>query len=313
MSKSTKMDTMDTMDTTNPATGSAIKARPFICTAEEVRGILGGTTTTTRLLRPVKVPKARATNDGKPCGLMLYDLSRAWVDHGFPTDESGEVLPAERWSGGTDPAPESAYREHYLHVPVAHPVDGWERNPSDDRLKRVHCPHGELGEHLWIKETWRPLVLCHGIHKHMNQRGIQYRAGGVRWADDRRRSKFLERVTFASRATGRETEDDYDAEAETPWRSSVHMPRWAARIFLEITDVRVQRLQEMSEADARAEGFPIPGTQPCIINGEPGEVTFFDPRTAFAYGWNAINSKRPGCAWIDNPWTWAITFKRLKP
>jgi hypothetical protein len=199
MSKGRKMDTTDT---TNPAIGTAIKARPFVCTAEEVRGILGGTTT--RLFRPVKAPKARVTNDGKPYGSMLYDLSRAWVDRGFPTDDGGEVLPAERWSGGTDPAPESAYREHYLHVPVAHPIDGWERNPSDDRLKRVYCSYGP-GDRLWVREAWF----------HMPEDWVVYKA-----------------------------DPGSEGFEGTPWRSPLHMPSWAARITLEITAVTPERPEE---------------------------------------------------------------------
>jgi hypothetical protein len=166
------------------------------------------------------------------------------------------------------------------------------------------CPHGQPGDRLWVRETWSDAmsddgpVICYRAN--LDRRYLHFDAWPIEY------DRYPE-CRFANWAS------DLERGIEGHWRSLFHMPRWAARIILEITDVRVQRLQEINEADARAEGFPIPGTQPCIVNGEPGEVTFFDPRTAFAYGWNAINSKRPGCAWIDNPWTWAITFKRLKP
>jgi hypothetical protein len=162
------------------------------------------------------------------------------------------------------------------------------------------CPHGQPGEILWVRETWQDYCpMWHGYWcGHGTREGVEREHQPVYRADPE--SEWL-RGPEGKQAP------------PLKWRSPLHMPRWAARIILEITEVRVQRLQEINEADARAEGFPIPGTQPCIVNGEPGEVTFFDPRAAFAYGWNAINGKRPGCAWIDNPWTWAITFKRLKP
>jgi hypothetical protein len=216
------------------AQATAIKARPFICTAEEVRGILGGPTT--RLLRPVKVPKTRATNDGKPCGLMLYDLSRAWVDHGFPTDDSGEVLPVERWSRGSDPAPESAYREHYLHVPVAHPVDGWERNPSDDRLKRVYCSYG-LGDQLWVRETfWRD---------RRDRDGVVIFAATPEFGKYRDKAQ-PERATFPTGPSGplptrEECQHNLDMSKFWSHVSAHFMPRWAARILLEVAAIRIER------------------------------------------------------------------------
>lgn len=80
------------------------------------------------------------------------------------------------------------------------------------------------------------------------------------------------------------------------WRPSVHMPRWASRISREITDVRVERLQDISEADARAEGIAL---DDCIT-----------PRAEFAELWNSINGKR--APWASNPWVWVIEFKRVE-
>jgi hypothetical protein len=86
------------------------------------------------------------------------------------------------------------------------------------------------------------------------------------------------------------------------------MPKRYARITLELTDVRVQRVQEISEDDARAEGFTSEG-RPGTVNDEPATVYAFDSRAWFAQGWAAINSKR--APWSSNPWTWALTFRRL--
>ena len=80
------------------------------------------------------------------------------------------------------------------------------------------------------------------------------------------------------------------------------MPRWASRITLRITDVRVERLQNISEDDARAEGWPGPITE----TGFPIAA----PLAWFANVWTSING--PG-AWDDNPWVWVIEFERVKP
>ena len=87
------------------------------------------------------------------------------------------------------------------------------------------------------------------------------------------------------------------------WRPSIHMPRWASRITLEITGVRVERLREISEADVQAEGWtrrPEVSTDP-QVHKEAARDWFMDL-------WESING--PG-SWDANPWVWAIEFRRL--
>lgn len=95
-----------------------------------------------------------------------------------------------------------------------------------------------------------------------------------------------------------------------PWRSPIHMPRWAARLWIEITDVRGEQLQEISAGDVNAEGFPV-----CI------DAPSYE---AFAIAWDALNApkrtKRTGRVksgtrnypWESNPWVWCYTFKRVE-
>jgi hypothetical protein len=83
------------------------------------------------------------------------------------------------------------------------------------------------------------------------------------------------------------------------WKPSIHMPRSASRITLEITEVRVERLQEISRGDAMAEGCPFPN----MANGS-------NPVHWYADLWNSINGNGPG-SWDANPWVWCISFRRL--
>ena len=87
-----------------------------------------------------------------------------------------------------------------------------------------------------------------------------------------------------------------DDDIVARWKPSIHMPKWAARIWLEISSVRVERLQSISRGDAMAEGCPFPN----MADGE-------DPRDWFAEVW-----KSTGGDWAANPWVWVIDFKRIE-
>ena len=131
----------------------------------------------------------------------------------------------------------------------------------------LRCPYGAPGDSLWVRETWA---------RH---------ASGVDYAAD-----------FAA----------VSRPQAGPWRPSIHMPRWASRITLRITEVRVERLQDISEDDAGAEGV-----KPCTSTGWNGEnLVVMTAREAFADLWNDINGSG---AWDDNPWVWALSFERAKP
>ena len=97
---------------------------------------------------------------------------------------------------------------------------------------------------------------------------------------------------------------EYPYFPECRWRPSIHMPREAARIFLRVTDVRVERLQEMTIEDSLREGVKL-SIKGCIA----GE----SPLTPFALVWDSTIKKadRPLCGWEANPWVWVITFERI--
>jgi hypothetical protein len=139
----------------------------------------------------------------------------------------------------------------------------------DDGEFGLRCPYGPPGDTLWVRETWAPLPGCVVLNVAF------YRA------------------------------DTKAAPEDVRWRPSIHMPRWASRITLRITDIRVERLQDISEDDARAEGCPYPAEW-------AGKFVDRDEtaKTWFKSLWNKING--PG-AWDESPWVWVISFERAKP
>lgn len=152
----------------------------------------------------------------------------------------------------------------------------------------VRCPYGQPGDRLWVRETFA-YVSPHEYPAPFEECKIEYRADKPE----------------AKRAGGWDCEPD-DPEA-IRWRPSIHMPRWASRITLEVTGVRVERLQDISEADARAEGaYPPPaGTDDDGAHYDAG--TF---RDGFRALWESINGAG---SWTANPWVWVIEFRRIIP
>lgn len=154
------------------------------------------------------------------------------------------------------------------------------------------CPFGKPGDRLWVRETFVT--------------GHDYIAGELITSDEDG-NDLPEKVWY--RATDGEFrwfEDD--VEMEPKWRPSIHMPRWASRITLEITSVRVERLQDISESDAQAEGVyrhPIAGWLPCA---QEGHVHLYAD-TAFRHIWQSAYGED---SWVLNPWVWVIEFRRLQ-
>lgn len=134
----------------------------------------------------------------------------------------------------------------------------------------VPCPFGQPGDRLWVRETWAP----HSDYPDANRAVYRADPGSV-----------------------------YDAER---WRPSIHMPRWACRLVLEITEVRVERLQEIRDPDALAEGIG-PNPDGYGFHVEAGRFYSANPVASFADLWAST-----GGDWLANPWVWVISFKRLE-
>lgn len=185
----------------------------------------------------------------------------------------------------------------------AYSTEAWERG------EMPRCPYGSSGDRLWVRETWMPRAAPYGIESFSN--GVIYaatpNAGGG----------------YAVHA--RESHADQIARLSKPgftWHPSIHMPRWASRLTLEVVGVRVERLQEITEEDAIAEGAQrfdnLPSTHPY---GQDARWSMEAPtatdqclgsaRMAFANLWDKLNSLR--APWASNPWVWRVEFRRVQP
>jgi len=151
--------------------------------------------------------------------------------------------------------------------------DMWNEFREDQLLAR--CPYGAPGTHLWVKETWTP-----------DHRDFYPHFPAVYKAD------------AAHDYERNEKGEVYSPEQKSwypyRWRSSRYMPRWASRITLRVEEVRVERLQDITDADAIAEGAQCAGVPAAITN-----------RGAFAKLWVKINGPD---SWDVNPWVWVVSF-----
>lgn len=132
------------------------------------------------------------------------------------------------------------------------------------------CPYGQPGDTLWVRETWQP---C-GLTELGLMQAAYYKADGHTYYDPN------------------------DLSKPCKWHPSIHMPRWASRITLEITGVRVERLHDINDADATAEGTPhslyLPAGRTAVEN--------------YYHLWECINGDG---SWDVNPWVWVIEFRKL--
>lgn len=186
------------------------------------------------------------------------------------------------------------------HCPATKPCfthDGLHCMPSE------YCPYGRVADRLWVRETWRPIHHAQRV----NETYVRY------FVDDGLKSAH------------------HTMKMDIPmrWRPSIHMPRWASRILLEITAVRVERLQDISIMDAISEGVRCPDCGYRLLDAlahadhaicvnkwlkdcKAGMGGALHPaQEEFGQLWDSINGKTPGKTWDDNPWVWVIEFKKI--
>lgn len=190
-------------------------------------------------------------------------------------------------------------------------VIGWKssRRHKHGSTTAHFCHYGKPGDRIWVRETWG--VVSHAF----SDDGLM-----IDWVPDRPATAIHEMpfgngyysgyAIYAADGDFTWGDDDGYEDGRSCWKPSIHMPRAASRILLEITDVRAERLNTISEEDARAEGIIDGG---CLNCGEPEPCGCANPEPdatdAFAYLWQSIYGQE---SWNANPWVWVIEFKRVE-
>lgn len=147
------------------------------------------------------------------------------------------------------------------------------------------CPYGRPGERLWVRESFAE---CYDYCEHPEMPGAPTEHFHLGWH---------------YRADGEPDRKELDGFL-SHWKPSIHMPRWASRILLEITAVRVERLQEISDDQARAEG--VAEWAKSALSAE--EQLNVSRQDGFRMLWEST-----GGDWDANPWVWVVEFKRVMP
>jgi len=193
----------------------------------------------------------------------------------------------------------------------------------------ARCPYGVPGDRLWVRETWTL-----GDTDTESWAEVYFRADG----EDGKAHRFSVGEEVAERHAAERERLEVAGDGGSNWKPSIHMPRWASRLTLEVKAVRVEQLQEISEADAIAEGATrreihghsagwsmdwsrvgqlsrFAGGIHQRGNEQPltdRDVCLGSARMAFGALWNSINGKR-GRGWEANPFVWVVKFERVTP
>lgn len=162
------------------------------------------------------------------------------------------------------------------------PMGAWWETGKD--INR--CPYGQPGDRLWVRETF-----------------IDLRGTGVEHRPDPDGS--LQRYAYAADCRPGSHSDEARKDFGLKYKPSIHMPRAACRILLEITDVRVERLQDISRAGIRAEGLQCP---PELASDDVSP----NYRDWYPAAWKELWNSTGG-NWDANPWVWVVEFKRVTP
>jgi len=147
---------------------------------------------------------------------------------------------------------------------------------EDGHGKVLSCPFGQPGDRIWVREAFRVMSCATDVAR------LMYKAS--------ERNSFTESTSTVPVAS-------CTKQPSQKWTPSIHMPRWASRITLEITDVRVERLNSISDTDANAEGVSADQLSPA--------------RYVFGSLWQSIYGADNPQSWQANPWVWVIEFRRV--
>ncbi|MBJ6377856.1 hypothetical protein [Enterobacter hormaechei] len=251
-----------------------MKERGMIFNGEMVRAILDGKKTQTRRIMKVQPSDGfHPTHNGYD-----LDLNAHWYTPGV-IDKNGYLQPAKKDVFG-----------------VADENEGYT------------CPFGAVGDRIWVRETWG--VVSHELDED----------GRIQpWIPDRPATAIHEmpfgngyysgHAIYAADGDFTWGDDDGYEDGRSCWKPSIHMPRAACRILLEVTSVRVERLNSISQEDAQAEGMELTGWRPTYSDPDSGGEVW-TPYDNFAQLWESIYGEE---SWKANPWVWVIEFKVASP
>lgn len=252
------------------------RERPILFSGPMVRAILAGKKTQTRRpMAPQPEPFAGGVNPRNPNGRRH---PAPYIDsycNRRPTPLNPRGM-SDNWCWWTEDDRQG---------------DGWYR-----------CPFGAPGDRLWLRETW-----C----QRSEGGDLVYTPGGDLDASC---------CWYAADGDAVEALDDNgglrlrkDGSGASPWRPSIHMPRWASRLTVEVTGLRVERLQAISDEDLEAEGYRtlfggghFHRAFESLWDGIYGGQLREDDRFT-----TARSPRRPGCTWRDNPWVWVVEFRTV--
>ncbi len=181
------------------------------------------------------------------------------------------------------------------------------------------CPYGTPGDNLWVRETWR----IGAWNEDIGEVCVDYRADNharqewLKVEDEEQFDRLWIQSTDDALTSGLEAGEDgtyhwEPGKGPTRWRPSIHMPRWASRITLEMVSRWAERVHDISEQDTIAEGVHQVEDR---VRGHSWEIEFglgwFDtPTLAFRALWDSLNAKR-GVGWETNPWVWVLEFRQV--
>lgn len=187
--------------------------------------------------------------------------------------------------------------------------DEWSPWRDGEEHHSLTCPYGAPGDRLWVREAFARTSDLPG------EGPVVYREGGERgaWVHDGGGGRFWMHHGWTVGVT-QHSDDGKWFGKPARWTPGIHMPRWASRLTLEVTGVRVERLQDISEADCLAEGvLELDGMfddreyhKRCKELG----CAVGDSKPTFAMLWDSINGKR--CPWAMNPWLWVVEFPQQR-
>lgn len=259
---------------------------PILFSGEMVRAILGGSKTQTR--RVVRLPDHAKRPDADWIKSIHQDGGGNWV----------------AWSSNEAQLVEFTKKAY----------------PNGEGFK---CPYGKVGDRLWVRETF--VVESNFNLDSEENYPPPFRDGRpIKHVDNDEYGEYWEQCHY--RATDPKPElVNTNTDEECVWKPSIFMPRWASRINLEIVSVCVERVQDISEEDAKAEGINFFGSSDSILEGSylysanplpvknESDSKFgwsHTAKDAYRVLWDSINAKR-GYGWDKNPFVWCIEFRKV--